>query len=49
MHFLKYEHQVALIPAKINRTDGADKSILEVDLPPPQRNASQVRKLPNAR
>ena len=45
----EHEQQTEKVPAPLNRTDGADKSIFEVDLPPPQFNAAQMPRLPHAR
>ena len=39
-HGREHEQQAAEVPAPLNRPDGADKSIFEVDLPTPQRNAA---------
>ncbi|MFC0199244.1 cation:proton antiporter [Paracoccus rhizosphaerae] len=41
--------QVEKAPAPLDRTDGPDKSISEVDLPEPQFHASQASRLPDTR
>jgi len=43
----EYQQQAAKVPAPFHRTDGADKSISEVDLPAPQFHAAQMSRLPD--
>ena len=46
-HGREHEQQAAEVPAPLNRPDGADKSIFEVDLPPPQFHAAQMLGVPD--
>lgn len=48
-HRGKHEQKAAEISPSLNRTDGADKSIFEVDLPPPQFHPTQVPGLSHPR
>ena len=43
----EYQPEAQKTPAPLDRTDGADKSIIEVDLPEPQLNAPQMPGLPD--
>ena len=47
-HSEKYEQQAAEVSALLNRTDGTDKSIFKVDLPPSQFYATQMLGLSHA-
>lgn len=43
----EYQPEAQKTPAPLDRADGADKSIIEVDLPAPQLNAPQMPWLPD--